>query len=66
MYASMPAMLSSQMRDVWLRYLRVEPQQATWAGMDVYMGVHYAALDKTAEAEKKFEKDTLQHDTEKA
>ena len=65
-YPVTEALLSDQMRDTWLRYLRVEPQQAAWTGLDTYMGIHYAALDKTAEAKKKIEKNRLQHDTEKA
>ena len=60
------ALLSTHMREVWLTYLKVKPEDNTWAGMDSYMGIHYAALDKTADAEQKFEDTKLQEGTEKA
>ncbi len=44
------ALLSTHMREVWLTYLRVKPEDNTWAGLDTYMGIHYAALDKTVDA----------------
>ena len=65
-YEMAEALLSTQMREVWLTYLKVKPKHNTWAGMDSYMGIHYAALDKTVDAEKKFEETKLQVGTEKA
>ena len=65
-YDMAEALLSNHMREVWLTYLKVKPEDGTWAGMKAYMGVHYAALDKTVEARKKFEDTKLQESTEKA
>ena len=65
-YEMAEALLSTQMREVWLTYLKVKPEDNTWAGMDSYMGIHYAALDKTVDAEKNFEETKLQVGTEKA
>ena len=64
------ALLSNHMREVWLTYLKVKPEDSTWAGLDAYMGIHYATQDKTvdaaASAEKQFEETKLQVATEKA
>ena len=45
-YIMAEALLSQHMREVWLAYLRVKPEDNTWAGMDAYMGVHYSTMDK--------------------
>ena len=60
------ALLSDHMREVWLTYLEVKPEDSTWEGLNSYMGVNYAALDKTVDAEQKFEETKLQVGTEKA
>ena len=65
-YDMAEALLSNHMREVWLTYLKVKPEDGTWAGMKSYMGVHYSALDKTVEARKKLEETKLQECTEKA
>ena len=65
-YHMAEALLSTHMREVWLTYLRVKPEDNTWAGLDTYMGIHYAALDKTVDAEKQFEGTKLLHGTEQA
>ena len=65
-YDMAEALLSNNMREVWQRYLQVRPEDGTWAGMKSYMSVHYAALDKSAEAKEKFEKLKLQESTEKS
>ncbi len=65
-YHMAEALLSTHMREVWLTYLRVKPEDNTWAGLDAYMGIHYAALDKTVDAEKQFEGTKLLHGTEQA
>ena len=53
------ALLSNHMREVWLTYLKVKPVDSTWAGLDAYMGIHYATQDKTVNAEKHFEEPKL-------
>ena len=60
------ALLSNHMREVWLTYLKVKPEDSTWEGLDAYMGIHYATQDKTVDAEKHFEETKLQVATEKA
>ena len=60
------ALLSTPMREAWLTYLKVRPQDAIWAGMEAYMGAHYAALDKSVDAVKKLEETKLECATEKA
>ena len=65
-YAMAMALLSTHMREVWLAYLKVKPEDSTWAGLDAYMGIHYAMLDKTVDAEKQFEETKLLVATEKA
>ncbi len=58
-YAMSLSLLSQPMRDVWLAYLAICPQENSWAFLDNYMGIHYAAMDKSAEAEKRFERANL-------
>jgi len=65
-YAMSLSLLSQPMRDVWLAYLAICPQENSWAFLDNYMGIHYAAMDKSAEAEKRFERAKLHVSTEKA
>ena len=65
-YAMALSLLSQPMRDVWLAYLAICPQENSWTFLDNYMGIHYAAMDKSAEAEKRFERARLHVSTEKA
>ena len=65
-YDMAEALLSNHMREVWLTYLKVKPEDSTWAGVDAYMGIHYATLDKTVDAEKMFDETKLQAGIEKA
>ena len=37
-----------------MRYTAVNPEAATWVGIDVYMDTLYATKDKSAEAEQRF------------
>ena len=65
-YDMAEALLSNNMREVWLTYLKVKPGDSTWEGLNSYMGTHYAALDKTVDAEQDFEDTKLLVGTEKA
>ncbi|CAK0733108.1 hypothetical protein CVIRNUC_000227 [Coccomyxa viridis] len=60
------ALLSNHMREVWLTYLKVKPEDSTWTGMDAYTGIHHATLDKTVDAEKLYKEPKLQVATDKA
>ena len=51
------------MREAWLAYLIISLRHDNWERLDVYMGIHYAVLDKTAEAGKTAK---LHNDAQKA
>ena len=57
--------LSSDVRDQWM-HAKATMDCDTWAGMNKYMSSHYAPLDKTVEAERRYINNSIIHETEKA
>ncbi len=58
-------MLAPEVRDQWMQ-AKASMNCNSWEGFNNYMSTHYAALDKSVEAERKFSNNVLTHETERA
>ena len=65
-YAAASVQLAQDVRDAWIAHTKANPGKDNWASLQEHMQVHYAPLDKSEEAEKRFMEQRMSQETEQA